>query len=149
MMKITKPENLETILSALEEIKAGPKGDELEAAPLLEFWSAVMIEDVPRLVGIVIGHPLLPREEIVTSSLLYISTDRTFARTMSRWYRLGPRDVSNRARLDRSHMKPFNLKRLPNYRRMLGVEAEIAAMRFADRSFIERAFALGRRLSRG
>lgn len=147
MLKISNAETLETVLIALEAVKKGPTNAELANAPLLEFWSPVLIDEVPRLVGIAIGHPTLPRAEVSTSILLFLSADRTYARTLSRWYRLGPKDDSGRARFDRLSMKRFNLKRLPAYRGMLGREAQIAALRLGDRVSLERAVAVGRRLS--
>ncbi|MGX1742116.1 DUF6634 family protein [Bosea sp. NPDC055353] len=35
------------------------------------------------------GHPILGDRYITTSPLIWISQDRTIARTLSRWYRLG------------------------------------------------------------
>jgi hypothetical protein len=41
------------------------------------------------LTGKVTGHPLLGERLIRTSMLIYISDDSQWARTLSRWYRLG------------------------------------------------------------
>lgn len=131
-MKVTTLENLERYITALEDIQTGPKKGDLEAAPLLDFWSAILIEGSPKLVGIAIGHPSLPRTEVFTSLILFISKDRTYARTLSRWYRLGRKDESNRAGFDRTYIKRLNLKALPNYRRELCIAVQSGADRFGD-----------------
>lgn len=41
------------------------------------------------LIGESIAHPILGDRSITTSPVLWISEDRTIARTLSRWYRLG------------------------------------------------------------
>lgn len=77
---------------ALERIGKGeaPSAEELAAAPLLEFWCVVTDGPFLLLQGVVTGHPLLADGALVgTSPLLWISEDRTAARTVSRFYRLG------------------------------------------------------------
>ncbi|WP_332700989.1 DUF6634 family protein [Devosia sp.] len=67
-----------------------PTNADLAVAPLLEGWA---LEEVApglfRLVGVVTGHPLLADGWCSTSVLLFIDADRTWARTVSRLYRLG------------------------------------------------------------
>jgi hypothetical protein len=58
--------------------------------PLLDRWilgSAL----TPSLVGLSTGHPALPgtNRPIATSQVLLMSADMSWARTLSRWYRLG------------------------------------------------------------
>jgi hypothetical protein len=62
----------------------------LRNAPLLEDWRPA-IRATPCLVGLVTGHPTLSgsRRRIVTSDLWLISEELGFARSLSRWYRLG------------------------------------------------------------
>jgi hypothetical protein len=77
---------------ALERIRRGeaPSAEELAAAPLLRFWCVVLDEPLPVLQGVVTGHPRLPDGHLVaTSPILWLAPDRTAARTVSRWYRLG------------------------------------------------------------
>ena len=59
-------------------------------APLLDLW-AEAARPAPCLVGFSSGHPVLPGEgrSIATSDLVLISDDLEWARTRSRWYRLG------------------------------------------------------------
>lgn len=61
-------------------------------APLLEFWS-LGSRGAACLTGLSSGHPILHggRREIITSDLVAFSEALGWARTRSRWYRLGQR----------------------------------------------------------
>ena len=75
----------------LAPIHAGqePTEEQLESAPELVGWD-ICHEPVPHLVGTGFGHPRLPdARPIYTSSLVYLDPQLKFARTMSRFYRLG------------------------------------------------------------
>jgi len=77
---------------ALARIEKGlsPTADELAAAPLLEFWCVVVDQPYPILQGIVGGHPHLEDGAMIgTSPVLWLAEDRSAARTLSRFYRLG------------------------------------------------------------
>jgi hypothetical protein len=67
-----------------------PPEDLATDAPLLDRW-LVAHRPVACLLGQSTGHPLLPgvNREIVTSDLMLMSRDHEWARTLSRWYRLG------------------------------------------------------------
>jgi hypothetical protein len=82
---------LKALVADMEAVQAGrgptyPPQD----APLLDRW-ALAQRPATCLVGRSSGHPLLPGEDrvIATSDLWLISGDRKWARTLSRWYRLG------------------------------------------------------------
>ena len=62
------------------------------AAPILDEWR-VAVRPVVCLVGLSTGHPRLPgdRRSIVTSEIFLISEELGWARSFSRWYRLGRR----------------------------------------------------------
>jgi hypothetical protein len=82
---------LAALLSDMEMLRAGiPPADLATDAPLLDRW-LVAVRPASCLLGQSTGHPLLPGigREIVTSDLMLMSRDRSWARTMSRWYRLG------------------------------------------------------------
>lgn len=83
----------EAALAALDRLSAGaaPDRHELAAAPLLDGWRRTLVPAVePALFGRVVDHPRLQgRRQIVTSRLLAIDVDAGFARTLSRFYRLG------------------------------------------------------------
>jgi hypothetical protein len=61
----------------------------LANAPTLENWSFAALFS-PCLIGEVTGHPLLgDRPSIHTSQLMVLDAERGWARTWSRFYRLG------------------------------------------------------------
>ncbi|MDU0342064.1 DUF6634 family protein [Bosea rubneri] len=67
-----------------------PASAELATAPMLDRW-LVTSRPAYCLVGEVSGHPLLAGSgrRVVTSDLVVIDGERGWARTRSRWYRLG------------------------------------------------------------
>ncbi|WP_374379349.1 DUF6634 family protein [Dongia sp.] len=81
---------LEALLTDLKKIAAGevPTDDDLKDAPLLVGWreSARM---APCLLGTVVEHPLFGTQEITTSQVWSANLPARWARTYSRWYRLG------------------------------------------------------------
>ena len=66
-----------------------PTPMELADAPVLERWKPLMRAGDIALEGLVTGHPRLPGGEIVTSPLVQLDRSLTWARTVSRYYRLG------------------------------------------------------------
>lgn len=83
---------LSDLVTDMQSISEGARPEELAGAeaPLLDRW-ILGSRLIPCLVGLSTGHPLLPGEDraIGTSDLWLLSDDRTWARTLSRWYRLG------------------------------------------------------------
>lgn len=82
---------LKALVADLEAVQSGRSEAVLpKTAPLLDQWEPAQRGGVC-LVGRSNGHPLLPGDgrQIATSDLWLISTDRRWARTLSRWYRLG------------------------------------------------------------
>jgi hypothetical protein len=90
---------LQAARAALERIarRESPTAEELAAAPRLDFWCVVIEPPFPVLQGIVTGHPRLADGAMIgTSPLLWLAEDRSAARTLSRYYRLGvPLDEAN------------------------------------------------------
>lgn len=75
----------------IERIVAGvaPTDAELAAAPLIDHWSPAFIER-PILIGGLTGHPLLGDATFARTTDLYaIDAHGRWARTWSRYYRLG------------------------------------------------------------
>ena len=75
-------------LAALEAGEAGPSPDDLATAPLLNDWHAILMHNSCCLAGEVSGHPQL-HGSITTSALIVLDPGLTWARTVSRFYRLG------------------------------------------------------------
>jgi hypothetical protein len=86
MNMVTKLERLAADLRLIES-GCGPTAEELARAPLLLNWSFVG-RPVVALEGVVVGHPLLGSQPIMTSQLYWVSDDKRCARTLSRFYQL-------------------------------------------------------------
>jgi hypothetical protein len=84
---------LRVLADDLERIAAcaAPTEAELGNSPLLLDWSCVVSVAGLRLVGHVTGHPRLGDTYAMTSQLWAAGSDGTWIRTLSRFYRLGPR----------------------------------------------------------
>ncbi len=87
----------EVVAAGLREatrIRAGfvPGDDELAGAPLISHWVVEPVSgNLVRLFGEVSEHPLLPDGWSRTSAVLAADEGAGWVRTVSRYYRLGPR----------------------------------------------------------
>src|SRR3546814_1227542 len=81
---------LESLIADLKHIALGvaPNDEDLEAAPSLDGYT-LAVRERPCLAGFAEGHPILGSRTIVTSELWAIAPDLGWARTHSRFYRLG------------------------------------------------------------
>lgn len=81
---------LESLLVDLERLGNGerPSQEELDASRLLDNY-IISLASRPCLIGENHGHPILKGRLIQTSDLCVAALDRSWARTMSRFYRLG------------------------------------------------------------
>jgi hypothetical protein len=80
----------ERFADAVHAVTTAPTTQELQEAPLLDGWIAAMAYTGHLLLlGTVEGHPTAGSGTISTSPLVKIDTDAGYARTLSRWYRLG------------------------------------------------------------
>ncbi len=78
------------VLRAIAAAETGPTEEDLAQAPVLSNWKAAISPDGHVLLwGEVANHPLLGNASIHTSQLIAIDPDAGWARTASRWYRLG------------------------------------------------------------
>lgn len=68
----------------------GPSEADLENAPYLDAWGFVASRDIA-LFGFARDHPLIEPGPITTSTLCILDPQGNWARTYSRWYRLGGR----------------------------------------------------------
>lgn len=88
------PSLAERFASATADLRRLAKGwrpteTDLIGAVGLENWMVAIDGEMPVLIGESVGHPHLGDQWITTSPVLWINEDRTIARTLSRWYRLG------------------------------------------------------------
>ena len=82
---------LRALVDDLEAIRSGIHPERLaEGAPILDSWTLTHRPEAC-LAGRSTGHPRLQgaARPIVTSDLWLMSRDEIWARTLSRWYRLG------------------------------------------------------------
>ena len=90
---------LQSLVSDLEILEKKSSTLHLGSCVKIDRW-ALARRTVPCLIGNVTGHPSLGNGATATSELFYIDTERGYARTLSRWYRLGtpivPESVSFR-----------------------------------------------------
>lgn len=78
------------VLAAYAAADAGPLKADLDNAPLMECWQVLRSEKGNlTLCGMGSGHPELPDAFIATSQLIALNPMEDWARTVSRWYRLG------------------------------------------------------------
>jgi hypothetical protein len=89
---ISELERVEALAADMTQILEGqlPEVMVRKTPPILERWF-VGRRTVPCLIGFSTGHPALPgsNRPIITSDLWLLSEDYAWARTLSRWYRLG------------------------------------------------------------
>jgi hypothetical protein len=85
-------ERTAALVADMESIRRGvpPQVMAGDDAPVLDRW-VLAKRGAPCLAGLSTGHPKLVGENrlISTSELWLLSKDRSWARTLSRWYRLG------------------------------------------------------------
>lgn len=93
MLPLSPPQRrwLDQQLAAIASLEAsGPFKADLAGAPRLDRWQPVIDRrQVLLLSGEVTGHPRLPDGPVITSRLLALDASAGWARTASRWYRLG------------------------------------------------------------
>lgn len=92
-MPETPRETLSLLATSLAESAEAPTAEALAAAPLLEGWAPVLAMLRPCLMGRVFFHPDHEDDaDLQTSPILAFDEEAGFARSSSRWYRLG-RDI--------------------------------------------------------
>lgn len=76
-------------LASVEIASRPPEPNDLRDAPLLNDWWVSLEDRFLHLHGDVEDHPVLGSRHITTSPLLAFDEPDRWARTASRWYRLG------------------------------------------------------------
>lgn len=88
-MALVNRRQLNRIITALRDAERGPTVEDLASAPILDVWRPLIdLRGMPALWGKATGHPRLGNDLIITSQVISIDPGLTWARTMSRWYRL-------------------------------------------------------------
>ena len=78
------------VQAALDRADLDPTGGDLATAPFLDRWEVVQDPfDFTIMLGRVTGHPTLRGPAIRTSPLMRLNAQAGWARTFSRFYRLG------------------------------------------------------------
>lgn len=89
---VREMERLAALVADMDSIRRGVRPEVMagDDAPILDRW-VLARRAVPCLAGLSTGHPRLVGENrlIGTSDLWLLSKDHGWARTLSRWYRLG------------------------------------------------------------
>ncbi|MEP5760629.1 MAG: DUF6634 family protein [Litoreibacter sp.] len=84
-------ENFEEVLMAIADAERGPTDAELSAAPYVNYYRVETIgKSVQQIYGQVQGHPAIDDRYVTTTPFFGFDPDAGWARTRSRWYRLGP-----------------------------------------------------------
>jgi hypothetical protein len=69
----------------------------LAKAPLLKGWVPALTPEGLQLIGYAVGHPIHGNRMVMTTSLWWVDPEGGWARTLSRFYRIGapvdPEDV--------------------------------------------------------
>ena len=86
---LVKPSLIARLAADFESLqnRGSPTAEDLSSAPLLTNWS-VGRPCAFGLKGQVIGHPLIQDGEVWTSAAYVLAGDRSWVRTLSRYYRL-------------------------------------------------------------
>ena len=119
-----------------------PEGANIDA-PWLDQWTPVLRGAQLSLAGNVEGHPALGKTQIVTSPLIHVSEGDQWARTLSRWYRLGAPHATDTG-------NAFPEAAIAGYCEVLAPDVLSVPLRFAKRltgkrpdRMAEQAFKLG------
>ncbi len=83
--------NFKEVLRAIADAERGPTDDELSDAPYVNHYRIETIgKSVQQIYGQVQGHPTIDDRYVTTTPLFGFDPEEGWARTRSRWYKLGP-----------------------------------------------------------
>ncbi|MEP5761699.1 MAG: DUF6634 family protein [Litoreibacter sp.] len=84
-------ENFDEVLNAIADAERGPTDEDISNAPCVNHYRLERTgECAQRIYGQVRDHPEIDDPYVTTTPLLGFEPDAGWARTRSRWYRLGP-----------------------------------------------------------
>lgn len=104
--------HLQKAQAAIKAVEFGPAVPELARAPEIDLWLPVLHHlGAPCLWGQVRDHPILGGDDIMTSPVVALNVEEGWARSCSRWYRLGRPFFRLRDAIaaELSEMNPANL----------------------------------------
>ena len=84
---------LRSLADDIDRLRTGdaPSVEDLAEAPLIVDWHCAISPVGLRLLGFVSGHPRIGNADAMTTQVWAAGEDGTWIRTLSRFYRLGPR----------------------------------------------------------
>ena len=84
-------ERLQRLVADLKAIKLGaaPSAQTLNSSPVIHLYTLAARDDCLCLKGVAEGHPRLGTRHVLTSDLWVMAPRHGWARTLSRFYRLG------------------------------------------------------------
>jgi hypothetical protein len=89
-MSALSRETLSRLATSIAESATPPAPSALEAAPRLVAWAPVLAMHRPCLMGRVFGHPdQEDGADLQTTPIIAFHAEAGYARSVSRWYRLG------------------------------------------------------------
>lgn len=98
-------------LRAIGAAEAGPDPLELAKAPIIDLWQPMVTQrGSPTLIGYASGHPRFGADTVRTSWLIAINREAGWARTISRFYRLGQSIGSFREIVENGELTPEAFK---------------------------------------
>lgn len=80
----------EEMLTAIQAAEDGPTDADLIDAPTLDFWRIEMWNDHFRIYGECSDHPEIDDRYVTTAPLLALNSSGGWARSRTRWYKIGP-----------------------------------------------------------
>lgn len=137
MDQVDALKSVEHFTAAFEAIVQGATDAEMQDAPVLRNWKCVSA-DVGCFIGHVAGHPRLGSRDIATSQALFLSEDRCFGRTMSRWYRLEDELSFETVRFGWHSYDAFDTRFLPVILKRMAFDAITFASRHQMTEILER-----------
>lgn len=138
---------LAQVRAAIDEARSGPTPEDLATAPTLSPWHPILtLGAEPLLWGHVSGHPTLGTRWITTARLIALDPEGQWARTFSRWYRLGRRIDRPAADLEATGRRT---SRRDDRVRLAADTTQLGCLPVSDRALLDRLLASCRDQWRG
>lgn len=83
------------LLAAVEAVDIGPSTEDLDTAPYMDHWRMELWGKELRLYGRCEDHPEIDDPDVTTSPILALDLGEGWARSYTRWYRIGPNHITD------------------------------------------------------